>query len=159
MLRRSLLALFPLAAAAPLAAQDGVPALQVAPCTIPDLNRPARCGTLQVWENRHTKSGRKIAISFVVLPATGGAAAKDAVAPLAGGPGQAVIPGATYYARELAQVNREHDVVLVDQRGAGGKSHPLNCRFASADTLETYLGAYYPPGRAAACAAELRATS
>lgn len=81
----------------------------------------AQCGTLTVYENRDTDSGRTIDLDIAVLPATG---SSDVVEPdplflLAGGPGQAateVYPNAAYLFEEA---NRTRDIVLVDQRGTG----------------------------------------
>src|SRR5262245_41760936 len=49
----------------------------------------ALCGTYQVWENRAAKSGRKISLEIIVLPALSSHPKPDPVFFLAGGPGQA----------------------------------------------------------------------
>ena len=48
----------------------------------------ARCGRLDVFENRESKSGRRIALRIVVLPAKE-TPLPDPVFVLSGGPGQA----------------------------------------------------------------------
>ena len=51
------------------AAKPEQPKLQ--PCKVPGEKGPvdARCATYKVWENREAKSGRKIGVKVVVLPA------------------------------------------------------------------------------------------
>ena len=59
--------------------------IALAPCEIPGVKDKARCGTYRVWENRQAKSGRRIGLKVVVLPATGATREKDALTFLAGG--------------------------------------------------------------------------
>jgi pimeloyl-ACP methyl ester carboxylesterase len=102
--------------------------MELKPCQIGGVEG-ARCGTLQVFENRAAASGRKISLRVVVLPALAGQPAQDPVFLLAGGPGQsaveAFILGRTK-SPVVALLRRERDVVLVDQRGTG-ESNPLQC--------------------------------
>jgi pimeloyl-ACP methyl ester carboxylesterase len=97
----------------------------------------AYCGALPVFENRQARSGRRISLNIVVLAALGNEAQADPLFFLAGGPGQ----GAAQMAREVREVfrrvQRDRDVVLVDQRGTG-KSNPLDCR-DDRDTLHALL--------------------
>jgi pimeloyl-ACP methyl ester carboxylesterase len=97
------------------------------PCTSSEAAVDAYCGTLSVPENRQTRSGRRISLNIVVLPAISSDVKPDPLVFLAGGPGQ----GAAQMAREIREgfrrIQRDRDIVLVDQRGTG-KSHPLNCR-------------------------------
>ena len=99
---------------------------KLAPCKGDDTPVDAYCGTLKVYENRHTKQGRQIDLNIVVLPALSSDARPDPFFFLAGGPGQ----GAAKMAKPLREVFRQiltdRDIVLVDQRGTG-KSNPLNC--------------------------------
>ena len=106
--------------------------LRLEPCTLPGLDRPARCGTHTVFEDRARGSGRTIGLNVVVLPARGARAAPDPLFVIAGGPGQgaATPPVAPYLAHELAAVNETRDIVLVDQRGTG-RSNPLGCDLGS----------------------------
>lgn len=139
----------------PAAAQAGDGALQVAPCTIPGMQGEARCGTFQVWENRETKSGRKIGIYFVVLPATGVAKATEAIAFFAGGPGQAATESAPGGAQELAAVRDTRDILFVDGRGTG-KSNPLPCEISRPTDLQSYLVEFFTPDGVARCAGQLK---
>jgi pimeloyl-ACP methyl ester carboxylesterase len=103
------------------------------PCKAADGLGDAYCGTLEVFENRITKTGRKIPLRIVLLPALKQKYAEDPVFFLAGGPGQ----GAAALARDLQepfrQVESDRDIVLVDQRGTG-KSNPLECKPTGKDT-------------------------
>ena len=87
----ALLAFVLLTVAAGSAGQRSVaPAqLPLEPCQIQGVEDSAQCGRLDVFENRPTRQGRKIAIKVVVLPATGKDRAPDPIFILAGGPGQA----------------------------------------------------------------------
>jgi pimeloyl-ACP methyl ester carboxylesterase len=98
----------------------------------------ALCGTLRVYENRVAKTGRTIDISIVVLPAHEHGAHGDPLFFLAGGPGQGAAQLASQLQPMLAGVQRERDIVLVDQRGTG-RSGPLDCEDESVDAL-TELG-------------------
>ncbi|HEX8213439.1 MAG TPA: alpha/beta fold hydrolase [Longimicrobium sp.] len=146
MRRTALAAVF--AFAAPLSAQTND--LRVEPCDVPGAGA-ARCGTLQVWENRAARSGRKIPIRFIVLPATG-AATRDPVVPIAGGPGQATRDLAARVADELRELRDTRDILLVDARGTGG-SNKLRCSLYG-PSLAEYLGDFYPADRVRRCAAE-----
>lgn len=122
-------------------------AVQLSPCTIPEVDGEARCGTITVRENRAKKNGRTIDLNVVVLKAKG-EAKSDPLFALQGGPGQAVVPLADFYARTFAGIRADRDIVLVDQRGTG-KSNPLNCDFTSD------LSALFPPRLVEQCRDEL----
>jgi pimeloyl-ACP methyl ester carboxylesterase len=96
-------------------------------CGVDDGPSDAYCGTYQVFENRETQQGRRIALRLVVLPALSNQPQPDPIFFLAGGPGQ----GAAEMARPLREAFRslqtDRDIVLVDQRGTG-KSNPLDCK-------------------------------
>ena len=100
----------------------------------------AYCGTLSVFENRQTRTGRRISLNIVLLPAVANDPKPDPLFFLAGGPGQ----GAAQMAREIREgfrrVQRDRDIVLVDQRGTG-KSNPLDCR----DPQDNLRDALAPP--------------
>lgn len=149
MRRTALAAAATLAFVAPLSAQTN-PGLRVEPCEVPGAGA-ARCGTLQVWENRAARSGRKIPIRFIVLPATG-TASRDPIAPIAGGPGQATTDGAAGAAEELKELRDTRDILLVDARGTGG-SNLLKCSLYG-PSLAEYLGDFYPADRVRRCARE-----
>ncbi len=101
-------------------------ALNLAPCEVVNTTEAARCGVLQVWENRHTRSGRRIPINVVVFPAKAAQPAPDPLFVIAGGPGQSATEFAGVLMRDLSFAHQRHDVVFVDQRGTGG-SNPLHC--------------------------------
>ena len=108
-------------------------------CQVPGLKEDVLCGTYEVYENRSKKTGRKIALNLVVLPALGLTPAPDPLFPLAGGPGQAATDGAANDAQRFAEIRRERDIVLVDQRGTG-KSNRLTCQFDDfSDLLTTFM--------------------
>ncbi|MET0395257.1 MAG: alpha/beta fold hydrolase [Longimicrobiaceae bacterium] len=122
-----------LGAAAPLllcaggaARAQAAPGLALAACRLPDVEAPARCGTLEVPENRANPGGRRIGLRVAVIPAESAAPAPDPVFVIAGGPGQPAATLAAQLLPPLAGVRRDRDVVLVDQRGTGG-SNALTC--------------------------------
>ena len=61
-------------------------AVTTQPCTLADVSRPARCGTMTVPENRANPSGRSIALNIAVLEAPGDRKLEPIVF-FAGGPG------------------------------------------------------------------------
>lgn len=91
--------------------------------SIPDL-KVARCGYLVVPENRGRPTGRIIRLAVAIVPPVSPTPAPDPVAYLAGGPGGSAIASAP----ELidAGLNRDRELVLMDQRGATF-SNPLYC--------------------------------
>jgi pimeloyl-ACP methyl ester carboxylesterase len=89
---------------------------------------PARCGVLKVPEDRTQANGATIDLSVAVVPALNRRAAAAPLFILAGGPGQGAAAMYASYAGAFARVNRNHDIVLVDQRGTGN-SAPLTCDY------------------------------
>jgi pimeloyl-ACP methyl ester carboxylesterase len=89
---------------------------------------PARCGVLKVPEDRARPDGATIDLSVAVVPALNRQAAAAPLFLLAGGPGQGATSMYASYAAAFARVNRNHDIVLVDQRGTGS-SAPLSCDY------------------------------
>src|ERR1044071_5206873 len=78
------------------------PKLELKPCATPGLPPEARCGSYEVWENREAKSGRKIPLHVVVLPARGPDRLPDPFVHFTGGPGSSsVMAGVSRIAREL----------------------------------------------------------
>jgi pimeloyl-ACP methyl ester carboxylesterase len=123
---------------------------KLSPCALPDGGGEARCGTHEVFENRETRSGRKLALRIVLLPAKGRNRAPDPIFFLAGGPGE----GATANAPELVHspLRARRDLVFVDTRGTGG-SNPLSCRLWGDGTRLDHI---FPLDAATACRDELR---
>jgi pimeloyl-ACP methyl ester carboxylesterase len=95
--------------------------LELTPCTI--AGQPAECGSLPVYENRDTRTGRMIDLKIAVIKSSNSQPAKDPVFLLSGGPGVAATED-TGNLRLLAYLQQDRDVVLVDQRGTGG-SHQV----------------------------------
>ena len=85
----------------------------------------AQCGSLSVPENPFAPAGHHISIHFAVLRATKPNPKPDAVFDFAGWKSAGVEDGA-WIARAFADLNRDHDIVLVDQRGTG-QSNALSC--------------------------------
>lgn len=84
------------------------------------------CGTISVFEDRSTMSGRKIDLNIMLLPATTSVVRPDPIFFLAGGPGQSAVSSGPSLFYRLHKLRRERDIVLVDQRGTG-KSNSLAC--------------------------------
>ena len=115
-----------------------------------------RCAWLSVYENRESRTGRRIELRIAVLPAYG-TAAPDPVFFLAGGPGQAAAVGARIPG--LNALRAERDLVLVDQRGTGG-SHGLFCEFyGPAGDLSSYFREFLPLAQVKACRQQLERTA
>jgi pimeloyl-ACP methyl ester carboxylesterase len=112
-------------------AADGAP-LALHECRIEHPLRlasiPARCGVLRVPEDRSHPGGATIELSVAVVPALNRRAAAAPLFLLAGGPGQGAKAMYAGFAGAFARVNRNHDIVLVDQRGTGD-SAPLSCDY------------------------------
>lgn len=114
------------------------PSLALAPCPPADNIEDGLCGTWDVFEDREAKTGRRIALRVVVLPALSNDTAPDPLFILAGGPGQAASELTEVIRVPFRQVNRERDLVFVDQRGTGG-SNPLTCELGEEAPDETLL--------------------
>lgn len=128
--------------------------LVLKPCQPANIKGDAKCGTLEVFENRATRKGRKINLNVLVLPATGPQRERDALFYFAGGPGSAATEEAAGVAQMLAKVREHRDLVFVDQRGTG-KSNPLNCQLVYPAEPQSYLGSFYPLEETKKCRAEL----
>jgi pimeloyl-ACP methyl ester carboxylesterase len=114
----------------PAAAGDGTLALEDCrlehPLKIASV--AARCGVLQVAENPAEPAGRRIGLHVAVVPALNRRSHAAPLFLLAGGPGQSASDLYVSYAGAFARVNRNHDIVLLDQRGTG-RSEPLFCDY------------------------------
>lgn len=96
---------------------------------------PARCGTLPVYENRATMSGRTIDLFVAVLPAKGSDRSADPIFFLSGGPGGAATEDIGSVREVFRQASRRRDLVLLDQRGTGS-SNELLCPPVDEDGAE-----------------------
>jgi pimeloyl-ACP methyl ester carboxylesterase len=88
----------------------------------------ARCGTLRVAEDPAHPESAAIDLSVAVVPALDRRSVAAPLFLLAGGPGQSAQGLYASFVGAFARINREHDIVLVDQRGTG-KSAPLFCDY------------------------------
>lgn len=126
-----------LACAACSPAPDNVRgAVALEACRLPGLDRPALCGSHEVWEDRELRAGRRIALAIGVIPARLKGGEPDPIVVLAGGPGQGAIALAKQVAPLFSRLNDSRDIVLVDQRGTG-RSRPLACE-AGGDRPELF---------------------
>lgn len=109
----------------------------------------ALCGIHEVFENRAARTGRKIPLRVVVLPATGRERLPDPFTYFAGGPGEASIPGGLFTAGELESLRRNRDVLLIDFRGTG-QSGGLFCKELEGD-FQGFLDEFLPTDKIRAC--------
>jgi pimeloyl-ACP methyl ester carboxylesterase len=118
----------------------------------------ARCGTLAAAEDPDRPQGAHIELAVAVVPALNRRSSAAPLFLLAGGPGQSATDLYVSFAGAFARINRDHAIVLLDQRGTG-RSAPLFCAYP--DDWQT-PGAAAPgtpvPDVAAASAAVREAT-
>jgi pimeloyl-ACP methyl ester carboxylesterase len=88
----------------------------------------ARCGEFAVALDRNEPGGVEITLALAVIPALNRSARAAPLFILAGGPGQSAIDLYVSFAAAFARVARNHDIVLLDQRGTG-RSSPLRCDY------------------------------
>jgi pimeloyl-ACP methyl ester carboxylesterase len=125
------------------------------PCRIENLDEEVLCGKHSVWENREARSGRRIDLHLVVLPARSPSPVPDPLFYLPGGPGEASIEVAPFFAQAFSGLRRDRDLVFIDPRGTG-RSGALACTFpGSEDDPQGYLREMFPLEPIRACAAEL----
>lgn len=131
---------------------DSPPRPFLSACRVPGFESKAWCGKYEVFEDRASGRGRKIALNMVILPAAADKPAPDPVFFFAGGPGQgaAAIAG-PLGAGPLANIRRERDLVFIDERGTGA-SNPLTCSlFADDNDLRDYFEEMFPVEQVRAC--------
>lgn len=128
--------------------------IELKPCKPQGIQGDAKCGTLEVFENRATQKGRKIKLNILVLPATGPQREPDALFYFAGGPGSAATEDARGIAQILANIRQRRDLVFVDQRGTG-QSNPLNCELFNSADPQSYFGFFLPLDDVRKCRAQL----
>jgi pimeloyl-ACP methyl ester carboxylesterase len=162
MKRISTLIFLSLSSAALAAAQEGSAAAaprtihqRLQPCKVGGLEEEVLCSTMPVWENRAARSGRKIDLYMVVLPATSPNPVPDPVFYISGGPGYGSAGGAADFGQFLGEIRKQRDIVMVDQRGTG-KSHPLHCVLPGGeDDLQGYMRTLFPMATLRACEPKL----
>jgi pimeloyl-ACP methyl ester carboxylesterase len=94
------------------------------PEPIPAL-KTARCGFLVVLENRSRPNGPTIRLAVAIVRAKAKSPKPDPVVFMAGGPGEAAILDIPFLV--AAGVNRDRDVIVMDQRGTLYDVPDLNC--------------------------------
>jgi pimeloyl-ACP methyl ester carboxylesterase len=126
------------------------------PCKIDEGPSEAFCGQYGVFENRQTKSGRKIELKIVVAPALRRDPKPDPVFVFEGGPGGGAATLAEYHLPVFHRFQVDRDIVFVDQRGTGG-SNPLDCEPDDRDDEDFSTADDYPVERLRNCLAALKA--
>ncbi len=122
------------------------------PCRI-GIDRETFCGMYDVWENRTTRSGRRIGINVVIVTARSEAQAPDPLFHFSGGPGGAATQAARGMMRGYDAISQHRDVVFIDQRGTG-RSSPLVCREPTGDDdLQAFFGEFLPENYVRECLA------
>ncbi len=135
------------------------PKLELEPCnTIAGVPPESRCGTYEVWENRAAKSGRKIPLRVLVIPAKGPDRLPDPIVFFNGGPGESSVSAAAWLLQMLGALHDRRDVLLVDFRGTGG-SAALVCPEMASAGLQGSLDNFLPAEPAKACAERLSKTA
>jgi pimeloyl-ACP methyl ester carboxylesterase len=90
------------------------------------LTTAAWCAPFEVPENRADPHSRRIKLKLAVVRSDAQVPARDMLALLAGGPGQAATESWAGVAPALDPLLAHRNVLLLDQRGTGG-SNPLDC--------------------------------
>ena len=133
--------------------------LKLGACTtIPGLPPEARCGTYEVWENRAAKSGRRIPLRVVVIPALGPDRLPDPFIYFEGGPGQSSVAAASWVLQGYGALRKRRDILLVDFRGTGGSGGLFCPEMRGSAGVQNFLDNYYPPEQVKACAERLAKT-
>jgi pimeloyl-ACP methyl ester carboxylesterase len=116
--------------------------VKLEPCEIPSLKITAQCGKYEVYEDREAKSGRKIALNILVLPALTANPKPDPIFYFEGGPGGSAVATAKgpTFKGVLDKWRTERDIIFVDQRGTGD-SNPLRCDLPDPDDMTQYFSA------------------
>jgi pimeloyl-ACP methyl ester carboxylesterase len=140
------------AAVVPGAPRTAVAAVESKPhtCQIEGIQGETFCATYPVWEDRDRKSGRKIGLNIVVLPAPKRDRSPDPMFFLHGGPGAAASELASGFSRGRG-LFAGRDLVFIDQRGTGG-SNPLDCDFyGEPPNLQRVVSVMFPLDSIRAC--------
>ncbi len=130
------------------------PAFADKPCADARLAGIARCGTVEVPENRQVAGGRRIALNVIVLQATSPGPHLPPLFDIDGGPGLPDTKNAGFYATDGSAYRARRDIVLIDQRGTGA-SNPLACP-ELADPASAFKP-MLPPAAVARCRKALEA--
>jgi pimeloyl-ACP methyl ester carboxylesterase len=114
---------------------------------VADAPDEALCGKYEVFEDRAARSGRRIRLNVIVLPALGSKRLADPIFVFVGGPG---LGAATTLSRGWLtdSVRADRDLVFVDQRGTGASNRFL-CSFGSG--VQAGFSELFPPEKVRAC--------
>ncbi|MCU7820332.1 alpha/beta hydrolase [Kitasatospora sp. DSM 101779] len=86
---------------------------------------PGRCGFLEVPENRERHGGRTIRLAVAIIPASSAAPAAEPVVFMEGGPGGDAFGSIPFLVG--SGVNRDHDLIVMAQRGTLHAQPNLAC--------------------------------
>jgi len=123
--------------------------IPLTPCKAARGRVEAMCGSYEVFEDRAARAGRKIKLNLMVLPATAEKAELDPVFLIDGGPGMSAVQDYPVFGQLF---RKKRDVVIIDQRGAGG-SNLLTCDFN--DGVAAAFAHLLPLDRVKPCIEEL----
>lgn len=143
-----------------MAQSAGVSSL-LKPCHVPNFEDEVRCAKYEVYEDRSSRTGRRVSLNIVVVPALSPTPASDPVFWLHGGPGAAATQTAPAAAQGgfLGKLRENRDLVFVDQRGTG-QSNPLVCDIGDDPTnLQQFVGPLFPADKVRQCREKLEQTS
>lgn len=134
--------------------------LALSPCNAPGFPSDALCGTYEVFENRATRTGRKIPLRVLVVPANEPNKKRDAITYFSGGPGASAVDAAGFFLEMFRKRGPQtRDLLFVDLRGTG-KSAPLDCAgHARPESVQGFLDNFYPEQAVRACREELSRTA
>lgn len=126
------------------------------PCRVAGLRHEVLCGQVERPLDPARPDGMRIAVHYVVVPATARHRLPDPVFFFAGGPGQSAIALAGSTWGLFARLGNRRDIVYIDQRGTG-RSAPLDCGPDDALPLARRLDTEDAIARIAACRTRLQA--
>ena len=126
------------------------------PCADQSLAKIARCGSVEVSEDRALPGGRRIRLNVILFQATSPKPHLPPLFDIDGGPGLPVTKNAGFYATDGAAYRARRDIVMIDQRGTGGSS-PLAC--PELGTPETAYRPMFPVDAVTRCRNALETTA
>jgi pimeloyl-ACP methyl ester carboxylesterase len=125
--------------------------IQLHACNLPDYGQDALCWNYEVFEDRKARSGLKIALTIIVLPALTQKTAPDPVFFLTGGPGMGASMMTMFDGGPWKALRRERDVIYSDQHGTGD-SNPLRCDLiGNTANIQRYFNELSPIDKIRAC--------
>ena len=133
----------------PEVSQSGYRAAFLKPCQIPNVTGNALCGQYDVYENRETRQGRKIALNIRSLLHRDPNPFPNRSFSGRRAWWSSNFVSLSFAADAFAKVRNERDIVLLDQRGTGG-SNALYCSLYG-KTLQGHLDNLIPIEAVQAC--------